>query len=491
MKISGRMPASSPVILMAMNEKKKAFLLKIRSENKARIFDDSWLHHGGDQLVMAELDSRPVLLLEGESRLFYDMKGKIAGSLKICPCSHENRLILNHYFDFTNPVAIGREQSSFGFGDRLGVTTAAHIDSIAAYDIKAVLAQQSKRELALTGRSYEEVLDDVTYAVIQKGYRDGFGADADHLKNRQDIADALSIGYSMITVDCSDVLKKGTSCGQLPESIKDEYARGSSLLEQLHIFPDDTLLLETYAIYGQVITFLEELHHQLIRPLSKPIDLEISLDETAEVTHPFAHFYVANELKKRDIRFTSLAPRFVGEFQKGIDYIGDPRQFKSHLIAHARVADHFGHKISLHSGSDKFSIFRIFANETGFRFHVKTSGTSWLEALRFVARQDGALFRQIFLLSLAHFDEAKKRYPVKASLDKIFPIERLKAEDYPQYLDEDNARQCLHIAYGDILQNTSIRARLFHLLNQEESCFHQGVELHMDRHLSLLERKIL
>src|SRR5699024_11471236 len=112
------------------------------------------------------------------------------------------------------------------------------------------------------------------------------------------------------------------------------------------------------------------------------IDFEISIDETETITSPVAHFFVANELIQRGVKVVSLAPRFCGEFQKGIDYIGDVDQFEQELSEHALIAEHFGYKLSIHSGSDKFAVFPIMATDTKGVLHVKRAATTCLAAVR-------------------------------------------------------------------------------------------------------------
>src|SRR5690606_8906097 len=85
-------------------------------------------------------------------------------------------------------------------------------------------------------------------------------------------------------------------------------------------------------------------------------DLEMSVDETESPTSVAEHYFIANELKRRGVKLTSLATRFIGEFQKGIDYIGDLDQFEASLKEHLIIAQELGpYKISVHSGSDKYS----------------------------------------------------------------------------------------------------------------------------------------
>src|SRR5690606_12602301 len=108
------------------------------------------------------------------------------------------------YFDYTKPRAFGTKIATIGLGDRLGLASPGHIKTIAGRNIRPILAQQSIRELNLTNRTYEDVLDAAAFAVFQEGYKDGWGADGDHLKTTADIEYALGLGFSMLTLDASE-----------------------------------------------------------------------------------------------------------------------------------------------------------------------------------------------------------------------------------------------------------------------------------------------
>ena len=108
----------------------------------------------------------------------------------------------------------------------------------------------------------------------------------------------------------------------------------------------------------------------------------MSVDETDTPTSAEEHYFIANELLRRDVPVVSLAPRFVGKFQKGRLH-GDSAEFETELAKHAAIMHHFNnYKLSIHTGSDKFSIYSIINQHTNGRVHVKTAGTSHLEALR-------------------------------------------------------------------------------------------------------------
>src|SRR5690606_16530037 len=146
-------------------------------------------------------------------------------------------------------------------------------------------------------------------------------------------------------------------------------------------------------------------YDEYISKLDRDFDFEISIDETETITSPMAHFFVANELTSKGVNVISLAPRFCGEFQTGIDYIGDVEQVEKELSEHALIAEHFGYKLSIHSGSDKFKVFPIIAKYTKGVVHVKTAGTNWLEAVRVIAKTNPKLYRRMHQFALDNFEE--------------------------------------------------------------------------------------
>ena len=100
----------------------------------------------------------------------------------VCELTHDNAVLLRRHFAFTAPVPVLRQKRTVGVGDRLGIAAPGHIRVFEKYDAYPVLAQQSIRELTLTNRTFEEVLDCASWGVFRAGFRRGFGADGDHLK---------------------------------------------------------------------------------------------------------------------------------------------------------------------------------------------------------------------------------------------------------------------------------------------------------------------
>lgn len=127
-------------------------------------------------------------------------------------------------------------------------------------------------------------------------------------------------------------------------------------------------------------------------------------------------------MRRAGVILVSLAPRFIGELEKGIDFIGDVAAFETSVAQHAAVAQKLGpYKLSLHSGSDKLSIYPAFARATSSLFHVKTAGTSYLEALRVVAQKDETLFRRIVTFSRDRYEVDRATYHVHATLNDTPP----------------------------------------------------------------------
>jgi hypothetical protein len=182
-----------------------------------------------------------------------------------------------------------------------------------------------------------------------------------------------------------------------------------------------------------------------------------------------------------------MAPRFVGEFQKGIDYIGDLEEFEKQFAVHCAIARaRGGYKISLHSGSDKFSVYPAVGRHTGMRLHLKTAGTNWLQAVRVVSRINAPLFRRMLARAISCFPDAAKLYHVAADPSAIPPADRVPDGELEKYLDPRDSRQLLHLTYGGLLEDPGIREEFFETLGANEELHYAAVQEHMERHVRLL-----
>ncbi len=415
--------------------------------------------------------------------------------------TNENAEVLRNLLPWTAPQPFGSDSISIGLGDRLGLASPGHIKAIKKTPVQPVLAQQSMRELELTNRTYTDVLDAATWAVFQEGYKDGFGADGDHLKSIEDIRDALELGFSMITLDCSDHIDDGAShlsadeasarYAELPEKIRlkfeelyrdKKHSLNSGTVVQMNPARFHKMILTYY----KALQFIEQVYREVISTLDRDIDFEISIDEVATPTDPQDHFFVANELADKQISISAIAPRFCGSFEKGIDYIGDVAEFEKEFAVHTDIARHFGYKLSVHSGSDKFSVFPIVGKLSQGAYHVKTAGTNWLEAVRVIADVNPALYRRMHEKALESLEAAKKYYEVSLDLSKVPNIAELSDDELSDLLNQDDARQLLHITYGFILQDKKLREPFYATLVEHEDKYDEFLQTHLKRHLESL-----
>jgi hypothetical protein len=124
--------------------------------------------------------------------------------------------------------------------------------------------------------------------------------------------------------------------------------------------------------------------------------------------------------------------------------------------------------------------------------HLKTAGTSWLEALRLIALGNPSLFREMYSFALSRFNEASKLYHVKADLNRIPNLEELSDEELPVLLNQEDSRQLLHITYGYLLNEKDkagkhlFKDKLTHTLMQYEEDYWSMLETHIEKHLSSL-----
>lgn len=456
------------------------------------IYQSSMQFLNNDMVFMAATEYGDVLVITSN------------GQYRILELNHESAMFLRKNFPFTAPSPVLRLKRTIGTGDRLGVAGDGHISCVKTTEYAPVLAQQSIRELNLTGRSYEDVLDAATFAVFKNGYKKPWGADGDHLKKPEEIEYAISCGYTMVTLDCSEYIKTGIdtlSDEQLNEIYTADNEREALYIgHSFEIAPgtviefNERIYKECVVVYGTAIDFIEDMYALYIQNGMR--DFEISIDETTSPTTPAQHFFVANELERRGVKFDTLAPRFCGEFQKGIDYIGDLKQFEDELKIHALIAEKFDYKLSIHSGSDKFSVFPIIGKLTNGRFHLKTAGTNWLEAMKLIALQEPQLYREVHKFALSNFDEARKYYVVTTDVTNIPDIDNLADEQLPELFENNDARQLIHITYGLILSETNAdgsyvyRNRLYDVWRNYKDQYSNLIASHIGRHISQLDSLI-
>ncbi len=417
-----------------------------------------------------------------------------------------NAAALRDALPWTGPQRIG-ERPSIGLGDRLGLATPGHVRAVRGTGYVPMLAQQSIREMTRTDRSPQDVMDDATWGVFQTGFAEGFGADADHLKSPADIDRCSAVGFTFYTIDPGDhVDDEAENLG--PEALATRFAElpwdalETKPVELTHRFVGQTFDLNDVTLafdpvtlhraaakYGRAVAHTAALYRHLVEVRGEgDFELEVSVDETDSPTTPEEHLFVAVELQRLGVRWVSLAPRFVGRFEKGVDYLGSLEKLEKTFTQHLAIARRYGnYKISLHSGSDKFSVYEMAARHGGHRVHVKTAGTSYLEALRVLAEKEPTLFREILTFARSRYDQDRATYHVSAELAMVPDGSGLEDAALPGLLDEFHARQVLHVTFGSVLTadgGRTFRRRLLEALKRHEETYEEGLARHVGRHLA-------
>jgi tagaturonate epimerase len=455
----------------------------------------------GKRLAALASDGAALAAFEGES---FCRGGK---TLLLCALTPVNARALREAVPALKPRPFAL-RSTAGCGDRLGLATPGHARAARAVPgFGMIYAQQSVRELVRTNRTAAEVLDDATWGAFQEGWLEGVGGDADHLKTPDDIEQYAGPGFSFYTVDpgshvdgaadTDDEAALRAKFAALPwpalattaRDLANAYLSKRIEVEDRAFVLDEQTLLRAAAKYGRAVAHVAIMYRALCARLAEGAwELEVSVDETDTPTTHAEHLFIARELRRLGVKWVSLAPRYVGRFEKGVDYIGDLAQFTADFAGHAAIARALGpYKLSLHSGSDKFSVYSIAAEATRGLVHLKTAGTSYLEALRVLASTDPAFFREILQFAIDRYETDKASYHVSATLDKVPRPETLRDEELPGLLEQFDSREALHVTFGSVLTSErGFKARLLGNLVANEERYYDALERHFIRHLAPL-----
>ncbi len=408
---------------------------------------------------------------------------------------------------------------SFGFGDRIGLATPGHVESMnrSGSGIEAIYPQQSIREMTRTARTPAQVMGEALEGMRDAGWTGRTGADADHLKTPEDVDVTAEVGFTFFTIDPSEFVDSGADdhdANALNEKFKsiadqvtwfDKYrGRVVSLGGGTKVELSEEACMRAAVKYGAAINYALSMasHIRAVHEKAgRDYEIELSVDETEQPTTLAEHFIIADQCLEGGMKLVSLAPRFIGDFEKGVDYKGDLAALDASLKDHAAIAESLGpYKLSLHSGSDKLSMYTALARATKGRFHVKTAGTSYLEAIRVVARHDESLFREIVRFSRGRFETDRATYHLSATLDSAPPVERVsdigelerlyleKWDDVPQGKGFTfPGRQILHCTFGSVLTDQKLGPLIRDVLAQNVDTHTEVLADHFSRHLEALQ----
>ena len=252
---------------------------------------------------------------------------------------------------------------SFGIGDRFAHEGVNQLKALIAAEKRfgvhfTPVWNKSNREHTIIGTEPASTRAEADAAVKALGYADPYFCDADHinLTNVDKFIDACDF----FTIDVADYIGK-------EGSLEDRY-------------------LPAVKEAGRIYRHIDE------RKGADNFVTEVSMDEVAVAQTPDEVRYILTELAKEKVPLQTFAPKFTGRFNKGVDYVGDlaqfEREFEEDLKVIAWAVKELGLpgnlKLSIHSGSDKFSIYPIMGRlirKYGAGIHIKTAGTTWLEEI--------------------------------------------------------------------------------------------------------------
>ncbi len=372
------------------------------------------------------------------------------------------------------------EKYSFGVGDRFAHQGLAQLDAFfrakqVGVDIVPVW-NKSFREHKTIGTYPESVRTEVDIAVKEMGWQGGYYCDADHINISN--VDAFIDACDFYTLDVADHIGKQASQESIAAFLK-KYSYFCGRLEIDGIENALDISEQLIASIAAKVLLAVQKAGELYRHIEAKKGMEnfvteVSMDETEFAQSPVEMLFILAAIADEGIPAQTVAPKFTGRFNKGVDYVGDIRQFEKEFrddLAVIRFAiKKFGLpdnlKLSIHSGSDKFSIYGPInraIRDFDAGLHVKTAGTTWLEEVIGLAAAGGdglEMAKRIYVASLRRFDELCGPYATVIDIDKskLPQADQVKSWDslkFQRALTHDricidynpNMRQLIHVGY--------------------------------------------
>ncbi|MGB6429483.1 MAG: tagaturonate epimerase family protein [Candidatus Acidiferrales bacterium] len=369
---------------------------------------------------------------------------------------------------------------SLGVGDRFAQEAEAQLRAFVIALEKGVevipVWNKSNREHLIVGSEPPSVRAAAEVAVKKLGWKLPWHVDADHI--RLDTVDRFVSTSDFFTIDVADSIGKPAAA----EYVQALAARHSELIGRVAIPGIEESFQTTRAEIERIANkflFAVQEAGQIYRHVAKmkgegSFIAEVSMDETDSPQTPVELLLILAALADEKVPIQTVAPKFTGRFNKGVDYVGNlalfEKEFGDDIAVIAFAVKKYGLpdnlKLSVHSGSDKFSIYApihraIRRHNAGL--HLKTAGTTWLEELIGLAEAGGAglqLAKQIYTEALAHVEELSAPYAAvididPAKLPSAATVAQWSGAQFAAALRHDpkskefnaSLRQLLHVGY--------------------------------------------
>ena len=372
------------------------------------------------------------------------------------------------------------QRYSFGIGDRFGRQGKAQLAALMKAKQQGLeitpIWNKSHREHTIVGTRPADTRKEADQAVAACGWDGPYFVDADHIALMN--VDQFIEASDFFTLDVAEFIGKAADESDVNCFIQNHKKYIGSLTIDGIDETFDVTLERVKTIAGNFLVAIKQAG-KIYRNIAsaKGADnfiTEVSMDETNQPQTPVEMFFILAAIADEGIPAATIAPKFTGRFNKGVDYVGDvarfAKEFQGDLAVIAFAVEEFGLprnlKLSIHSGSDKFSIYRPI-NKALKKFdaglHLKTAGTTWLEELIGLAMAGGdglAIAKEIYTKSLSRIDELCQPYAAVIDIDRAklpapVDVDKWDGQMFASALRHDQScklynphfRQLLHIAY--------------------------------------------
>jgi tagaturonate epimerase len=403
---------------------------------------------------------------------------------------------------------------SMGIGDRFAHQGRAQLSAfVKAKELGAEVTpvwNKSNREHNIIHSEPASVREEADAAVKTLGWKGAYFVDADHIGLKT--VDRFLAPSDFFTIDVADFIGKPADEVEIKAFVSAHARFAGSLripgidgaldITQERIEAIARKYLSAVKEAGKVFRYVES------KKGAGNFVAEVSMDETDQPQKPIELLFILAALAKEKIAVQTIAPKFTGRFNKGVDYVGDLKQFEKEfnddLAVIAFAISEFGLpanlKLSVHSGSDKFSIYPAMSRaikRSGAGLHIKTAGTTWLEELIGLASAGGeglAIACEVYATALGRFDELCGPYATVIDIDKkklpsTVEVNGWTGEQFAAALRHDQSnprynphfRQLLHVGFKVAAQ---LETRYTDALKKFESIVAKNVmENTFERHL--------
>lgn len=385
----------------------KQNLVKAAIEKVAgTVIEKSMCEATGSWIALTNTDEgkKLVVVAKGESAL--------AGRLKDCNKFEEDGLsiyvaelnannagAIRRHVKWTAPSACGIKGTSIGFSDWLGAADAVVTDLFVKKQLKPVLVEYTPEGGAAAKRNLLEPIDTATWGVLEKGYKEGYGACAANLKVEDDIVRALLYGYSSIGIDCSEkidleieklsdeqvekrfeqfneVFRAAVNASYLNVEFKVGNNKVAFEESQLH-----RIILE----YAELIIHIQNLYNSYLKSTPWDIDFELSLSKSGKVLTPQEHYLIANELQRNDIKVTSVC----------LDAANEKEYLVDNLSIHAEIAATFNYRLSIANADTHMDDLAAVVKATKGKVNFKANNVLWMSVVHLMAEKAPELYKKL------------------------------------------------------------------------------------------------